>query len=142
MRLFAATIAAMALATPVMAATLPPDLAKAVRDYDQAQVKADRAELERLLADDYTLVGSSGRAETKSEFIADQLTPGERLDPFVVEQPVEKVWQDGAVMAGVVHATGLSGGKPFKVTLRFSDIWARRGGVWQVIYTHANRVAD
>lgn len=30
-------------------------------------------------------------------------------------------------------------GKPFDVMLRFSDVWAKRHGVWQVIYTHASR---
>jgi len=34
---------------------------------------------------------------------------------------------------------GVDGGKSFEVDLRFSDIWAKRKGKWQVIYTHASR---
>lgn len=127
------------LAGSVQAETLPADLAKAVHDYDQAQINGDEAELNRLLADDYVLVNSSGATETKPQFISESVGPGNKLDPFTVEQPVEKIWDNGAVMGGVATVSGLSGGSPFKVTLRFSDIWARRNGTWQVIYTHASR---
>jgi uncharacterized protein DUF4440 len=58
------------------AAALPPDLAKAVADYDAAQIKGDGPELKRLLADDYTLLNSSGAIETKAQLIADYTAPG------------------------------------------------------------------
>jgi hypothetical protein len=130
------------VAAPAAQAALPPDLAKAAHDYDTAQMKGDGAELERLLAPDYVLVGSSGAVEDKAHFIADSTGPQNRLDPFTVEQPVEKVWADGAVLGGVARLSGLSGGQPFKVALRFTDVWQKRKGRWVVIYTHASRVAD
>jgi hypothetical protein len=121
------------------AADLPPDLGKAVKDYDAAQIKGDRAELERLLADDYTLLNSSGAIESKAQLIADYTAPGYKLEPFVVRESIEKVWANGAVMGGIATLRGTDGGKPFAVTLRFSDIWAKRHGAWQVIYTHVSR---
>lgn len=127
------------LFTGLVRAELPADLAKAVKDYDHAQVEGNRPELQRLVADDYTLVNSNGRIQTKAELIADYTTPGYRIEPFEVLEPVEKVWSDGAVMGGLVHLKGVDGGKPFVVTLRFADIWARRNGKWQVVYTHVSR---
>jgi hypothetical protein len=47
------------------------------------------------------------------------------------------VWATGAVLGGVVDAHGTSEGKPYAVRLRFVDIWAKRDGKWQVIYTQA-----
>ena len=126
--------AAVAHASP-----LPPDLAKAVADYDAAQIKGDGAELKRLLADDYTLVNSGGSIEDKAQLIADYTAPGYKLDPFVVKEPIERVWADGAVMGGIATLSGTDGGKHFEVTLRFADIWAKRHGVWQVIYTHVSK---
>jgi hypothetical protein len=123
------------------AAILPPDLAKAVADYDAAQIKGDGAELRRLLADDYTLLNSSGAIESKAQLIADYTAPGYKLDPFVVREPIEKVWAKGAVMGGIATLRGMDGGKQFEVTLRFADIWAKRHGVWQVIYTHVSKPA-
>ena len=128
------------LASPTIRATdLPADLAKAVKDYDQAQIEGNRTELVRLLADDYTLVNSAGKTETKAQFVAESSAPGFKLEPFVVKEAIEKVWSDGAVMGGVAHLKGVDGGKSFEVDLRFSDIWAKRKGKWQVIYTHASR---
>lgn len=132
-------LALLIASTTAYCAELPADLKKAVHDYDEAQIKGNRAELQRLLADDYTLLNSGGKIQNKAELIADYTAPGFKLEPFVVEQPIEKVWSDGAVMGGIATLKGVDGGKPFSVTLRFSDIWAKRKGVWQVIYTHVSR---
>jgi hypothetical protein len=135
-----ASLSAMLLLVSLAnAADLPADLAKAVQDYDAAQVHGNKAELQRLVADDYTLVNSSGRIQTKAALIADYTAPGYKIEPFEIQQPVEKVWSDGAVMGGVVDLRGMDGGKPFAVKLRFADIWAKRNGKWQVIYTHVSR---
>ena len=122
------------------AGALPADLAKAVRDYDEAQVQGNRAELERLIADDYTLVSGAGEVQDKARLIADYTTPGYKIEPFKVLEPVEKVWNDGAALGGLVHLKGVSEGKPFAVSLRFIDVWARRNGRWQVVYAHVSRL--
>lgn len=135
-------IAAFTLITPVaFAVGLPPDLAKAVRAYDQAQIRGDRAELQRLLAEDYMLLNSSGQIENKAQLIADYTAPGYKLEPFEVREPLETVWSDGAVLGGIATLRGVDAGKPFSVTLRFADVWAKRNGSWQVIYTHVSRPA-
>lgn len=120
-------------------AKIPDALAARVHAYDVAQVKGDAAALDDLLADDYVLVNSRGQRQTKAQLIADYTKPGFRLEPFTVEEPVELVWSDGAVMGGVATLRGVDGGEAFEVRLRFSDIWAKRGGKWRVIYTHASR---
>jgi len=121
---------------------VPADLAQAAKDFDTAQVKGDAALLKRVLADDYLLINSQDKREDKAQFIADYTAPGFRMDPFRIEDQVIMVWSDGAVLGGMVRMTGLSGGKPYSIRLRFSDIWAKRNGTWQVIYTHANHVAE
>lgn len=136
--LFAATLAATPVEMPRYP-DLPPDLAAAARAFDMAQVKGDGAALRTLLADDYLLVNSRGEHENKADFIRDYTAPGFTFAPFTIEQPVTRVWSDGAVLGGVVDAHGMSEGKPYAVRLRFSDIWAKRGGKWRVIYTDASR---
>ena len=117
------------------AAAIPADLAAAVHGYDQAQIRGNKAELERWLADDYLLVNSSGQTETKAQLIADYTAPGFKIEPFTIEQPVEKAWGDGAVMGGIATLKGTDGGQRFELRLRFADIWAKRNGRWQVTYT-------
>lgn len=118
---------------------LPPDLAAAAVAFDKAQVTADGAALREVLADDYLLVNSRGQHESKADFIRDYTAPGFTFAPFRIEQQVIRVWADGAVLGGVVDAHGMSDGKPYAVRLRFTDIWARRNGKWQVIFTDASR---
>ncbi len=130
----------LAASSVAAASDLPADLAKAVKDYDEAQIQGNRAELQRLLADDYTLLNSGGHIEDKAKLIADYTAPGFKLEPYVVREPIEKVWANGAVMGGIATLRGVDSGQKFEVTLRFSDIWAKRNGVWQVIYTHVSRV--
>jgi len=131
--LLAALLAAVSVA-------LPADLAKAAHDYDQAQVTSNKAELERLLADDYVLHNSGGQVQDKASFIADQVAPGYKLEPFVVEEKVEKVMGDAAILGGVARAKGTSGGEAYDVRLRFIDVWEKRGGAWKVVFSQATRV--
>ena len=117
---------------------LPADLAAAATAYDLAQYNANRTELERLLADDYTLANSSGKNQTKAEFIADIVAPGSKTTYLAITQQVRKVWANGAVLGGMADAKGLDHGKPFTMRIRFVDIWAKRDGRWQVLFTQAN----
>ena len=119
---------------------VPADLAAAAADYDRAQVKGDKALLNRLLADDYHLVNGGGQVESKEQFVAESIDPAFKLAPFTVENPIETVWADGAVLAGEVHLKGQDHGKPFTAHFRFADIWRKRDGAWQVVFTEVTRL--
>ena len=139
----AVIVAATAAADPASAAVpaqLPPDLARAVRDYDEAQIKGDADALGRLLADDYTLVNSRAEIENKRQMIADYTAPGFRLKPYVIEQPIIRLWPGGAVMAGAVTLEGASDGAPFKGRIRFADVWQKRSGRWRVVFTEVTPI--
>ncbi|SEI65781.1 nuclear transport factor 2 family protein [Frateuria terrea] len=120
-------------------AMLPPALAKAVAAFDRAQMQGDGVALAHLLADDYVLFNSRGLVEDKAAFIRDYTAPGTSMKPFTVEDEVVRHWPGGAVLGGAVTLEGISEGKPYKVRLRFADIWAERDGRWQVVFTEATR---
>jgi ketosteroid isomerase-like protein len=134
-------VALLAAPTAVLAAPLPADLAAAAHAYDEAQVKGDRAALERLVADDYVLVNGAGAVQSKAQLIADYVAPGFKLDPFTIEAPVEKVLGDTALLGGRVNMTGTDGGQRFALVVRFVDTWAKRDGQWRVVYSQVTRVA-
>jgi hypothetical protein len=141
MRLTAAAgLALMLSASAAWSATLPPDLAAAAKAYDLAQMHSDKAELERLLAPDYRLFNSGGQVQDRASFIADSVAPGFLMALFKVEEPLEQVIGDTALLGGVATLSGTDGGKPFKARLRFMDVWAKRGGHWVVVFTQATRV--
>ena len=134
---------ALALAAPsvALADALPADLAAAAHAYDAAQVNGDGAALERLVADDYLLVNGAGQVQDKARLIADYVAPGFKLDPFTIEEPVEKVQGDAALLGGRVNMTGTDGGQRFALVVRFVDAWARRDGQWRVVYSQVTRVS-
>lgn len=87
---------------------LPGDLAAAAAAYDVAQMKSDRAGLERYLADDYTLANLDGGNRTKAQSIAASVAPGSKTTYVAISQQVSKVWPDGAVLGGIVDARALT----------------------------------
>ena len=136
--LIAAALLAPGLA---LAAPLPADLAAAAHAYDAAQVNGDRAALERLVADDYVLVNGAGQVQDKARLIADYVAPGFKLDPFTIEEPVEKVFGDTALLGGRINMIGTDGGQRFALVVRFVDAWARQDGQWRVVYSQVTRVS-
>jgi ketosteroid isomerase-like protein len=128
-------------AVPAPGGDLPADLAAAVSAYDQATVRGDIPALDRLVADDYVLVNSDASVENKRQYLADFNLPGFKIDPYVREQPMEKVWGDAAVVGGVVHLSWTQDGKHQARVLRLVYVWARRDGKWQMTYTQVTRVA-
>ena len=117
---------------------LPADLAKAATQYDEAQLQNDGAALNRLLADDYKLVSRAGMVLDKAQFVAHSTDPAFKLLPFSIDQPLHTAWADGAVLGGKVNYRFLDHGKPGAQLLLFADIWAKRGGVWRVVYTQVS----
>lgn len=139
------TLFAMLIAAPVHAAGgagdyrgLPRDLAAAATAYDIAQSSSDRAGLERWLADDYVMAGSDGRNLGKAAMIRDMTAPGHKTISVSLTMRVRKWWRDGAVLGGMVDARGMDHGRPTSLHARFVDIWAKRGGRWQVVFTQMN----
>jgi len=126
--------------TPALAADLPPDLARAVRDYDRAQFGNDVATLDRLVVDDFVLVNSNASVEDKAQFLADFNLPGFKIEPYVIEQPVHKVWRDGAVIGGLVNLRWTQDGKHQTRPLRVAYVWQKRDGRWRVTYAQVTRV--
>jgi ketosteroid isomerase-like protein len=134
------TVPAQAEETRSSQIAIPQELARAIVDYDNAQIRGDRGALERLLADDYVLVNSHAQIENKAALIHDYTAPGSTLMPYVVEEKIVKIWADGAVLAGAVTLQGTSDGAPFKGRIRFADVWQKRGMKWQVIFTEVTPI--
>jgi ketosteroid isomerase-like protein len=124
------------------AAGLPPDLVAAVAAYDAAQVHNDVATLARLVADDFTLVNSNASVEDKRQFLADYGLPGFKIEPYVLEQRIDRAWRDGAVTGGLLHLAWTQDGRRQTRTLRIAYVWRREGGRWRATYAQVTRVTD
>lgn len=141
------TLLTMAVTAPALAAgaanaagALPPDLAKAVMDYDRATTSNDTAALGALVADDYVLVNSDATIQDKPSYLDDFRVPGFRLEPYAIEQPLQKVWGDTALTGGLVNLNWSLAGERHGRRLRIAHLWTREHGPWRLAYTQLTRV--
>ena len=118
------------------------DLAKAIEDYDRATVSNDIATLATLVADDYVLVNSDSTLQNKQSYLEDFAVPGFRLDPYELQQPVHRVWNDAALLAGVVRLSWTLKGEHNARLLRIAHVWTRQDGRWHLAYTQLTRIPD
>jgi ketosteroid isomerase-like protein len=116
------------------------DLDDAVRAYDQATVHNDVAALAQLVRDDYFLVNSDSTLQDKRSYLKDFEVPGFKLEPYVLEQPVRRVWGDTALVAGVVHLSWTLQGEHQTRLLRIAHVWTKLEGRWRLAYTQLTRV--
>jgi ketosteroid isomerase-like protein len=119
---------------------LPADLARAVKDYDQATMHNDVATLARLVADDYLLVNSDSTIQDKQSYLEDFKKAGFSLDPYELREPVRKVWSDCAITGGLLPLGWTQDGAHQTRLLRVAHVWIRQEGRWRLAYTQLTRV--
>ena len=130
------TIFALALSGP------DPTMVAFADAFDQAQLRQDRAALERMVADDLVYIDPSGKRQDKQAFIAGWMTPGDRYDPIVlVDRVIVPLGPDAGIANAETVLSGTSGGQRFSVRLRFADTFRRRDGKWQVAHIQVTRLA-
>jgi len=135
-------VVTLSCAVPVRTGELPSDLATALKEFDRAQIHNDIATLARVVADDYVLVNSNASVENKQQFLADFNLSGFKIDPYVREQPFEKIWGNAAVLGGLVHLSWTQDGQHQTRLLRIVHVWAKRDGRWRLTYTQVTRAEE
>ena len=108
--------------------------------WNESRARGDVAALGALLADDWTVTHGDGTINTKSEYLADLKSGARKFfgdvkqDDFTV-----RVYGDTAVAAGVSDSKVEYKGKPSGGALRFTRVYVKREGRWQMITSHATR---
>lgn len=113
---------------------LEPALVQAMKDYDAAQLHGDRAELERLVAEDYLIVRPSG-IDGRASLIRNVAGPGVKTDPFMIVNPFVRNYGTTVIAGGWCDLHGTENGKVWTQRTRFADVWTKRDGRWWVVMT-------
>ncbi|HMI40133.1 MAG TPA: nuclear transport factor 2 family protein [Sphingomicrobium sp.] len=121
---------------------LPPDLAQAWKDYNQATMRKDVAKLSSLVTDDYMLVNSDSSVQDKTSYLADFRVPGFTLDPYEIEQPLQKMWGNTALTGGLFNLGWTQDGRHQSRRLRIAHVWSKKDGRWRIAYTQLTRVPE
>ena len=105
-----------------------------------AWVAGDRSLHERVLADDWSVIDATGRVLSKTEMLAEAFSEGHEITSGEIDEISVRPFGDLAVVTGRTRITGRFGGADVKLTLRFTDVFARRGGDWQVVASQATLI--
>lgn len=121
-------------------ATIPDGVDAASRAFDDAQFRKDRAAIGSFLAPDMVYIRGSAERVGRNEFLDTFSDPGVKFDPFVIkDRELVALSDDVVAVTAEGTITGTEAGKPFRDHFRFSDIFRRRGGKWEVIYVQVSR---
>lgn len=108
----------------------------------QAMADKDIATLSAVLADDLIYTHSSARLDTKQSLIGN-MQSGSTVYQSVVPSDVKaQDLGDSVVLTGVARIKVTSGGKPMDFGVRFTDVYAKRGGNWQMVTWQSTKLPD
>ena len=92
-----------------------------------------------MLAPEWSVIHITGAVITKAEALQMCKAPRAPIETLKVDDLSVRVFGDAAVVTGRTTAT-TGGAKPATLTLRFTDVFIRRAGRWQVVASHATRL--
>jgi len=111
-------------------------LKQADQERIQAQIHSDAAELDRLYADDFIGIGPTGNVRNKTQVIADFTGGSLKYQSIVTADVTWRVYGDTAVETGRSTMVGNDRGKVVPNENRFTRVWVRQHGHWQLVQNH------
>jgi ketosteroid isomerase-like protein len=107
----------------------------------QAMLSADLATLESVLADDLTYSHSSGKVESKAEFIESVRTGRLKYKSFERSDVKVRIYGEVAVVTGRADVKVQSSGEDLDLPIRYLDVYVKKGGAWKMAAWQSTRLA-
>jgi ketosteroid isomerase-like protein len=104
-----------------------------------AHLRTDVAALDRIRADDIVFTTADGRVLQKAQM---QLAQGDLVLSVYAQDDVRvRVYGDAAVATGRITSEGMFRGQPRAGQTRFTRVFAKRGGRWQLVANQLTRIS-
>jgi ketosteroid isomerase-like protein len=119
------------------------ELMQLERDIGRANVERDAAFFERVEADECVFTDSNGGLTTKKEdvdSVKGPRNPDVRLLSYDVDEMNVLLYGDTAVVTGRVTTKQNVKGEERTGRSRFTDVFVRRDGRWQLVAGHSSRI--
>jgi hypothetical protein len=108
----------------------------------EAMAKKDIATLNALIGDELVYTHSTARLDTKQSLIGN-MEAGSTVYTSVVPSDVKaQDLGDTVVLTGSCRISVMSQGRPNSFGVRFTDVWANKGGQWQMVTWQSTRTPD
>jgi len=107
-----------------------------------AMAEKNIARLNELIADDLIYTHSSARLDTKASLIGNMTSGSTVYTEVTPSTVVAQDCGDVVVLTGQARIGVMSGGKPNAFSVRFTDVYANRGGKWQMVTWQSTRLPE
>ena len=122
------------------------DNGQKIIDLDKKRMNAmaqkDIATLNALLSDDLVYTHSTARLDTKKSLIG-AMESGATV--YTAVEPSDVKAQDlgeAVVLTGVARISVMARGNPNTFSVRFTDVYANKGGQWQMVTWQSTRLPE
>ena len=105
-------------------------------DWLKALIRADRATLDRIMADDF-IMAYPMEGDDKSQFIGDVVSGDVRVEHLVKDNIGVRIWGNTAVITGKESAHWFYKGRDFSGHYKVIHIYSQREGHWQLVSVQA-----
>lgn len=107
----------------------------------EALLKADKAQLERLSADQLSYGHSDGRVQNKAEFIDGVMTRKAKVKSINFPDLKIAVAGDAAIARHIYESESETDGKPNNVRIGALQVWQKQGGNWKLLTRQGYKLA-
>lgn len=106
--------------------------------WNRYRLESNTQKLEELLVDNWILTHSDGRVQDKKAYL-DELRNRTRNNQEIKNEGIHvRLYGNTAVVTGKSIQSGLSDGKPWSGTFRFTRVWVYLNFRWVMLASHSS----
>jgi ketosteroid isomerase-like protein len=104
--------------------------------WNEAYKRGDIEVMNSLLTDDFIITVEDGATYSKTGYIAHLRDSAEHVAVAEISDVKVRLHGNTAIVTGAYHEEGTTKGKPYQYNDRFTDIWVKGKGKWQLMASH------
>ena len=116
------------------------ELIKLEHEWADAVVRGDLAVLDRIEANDLIVTDPDGKVSNKAQDLADVKSGAFKAESIKLDDMKVQVYGDTAVVTGRTTMKGQYNSRDISGQYRWTDVFVKRQGRWQVVATHACQI--
>ena len=114
-------------------------LLKIERDWLNAALNKDRAELDKIIASDFIGHGEEG-VRNKRQLLSMLMSRSLKIESAEISNMQPMVFGDTGIVHGMITSKESMGGKDTSGQYRWTDIFEKRDGAWQCVGSYSQKV--
>ena len=114
---------------------------KAIEALRKALLEADKSQLEKLTAEQLSYGHSSGRVESKAQFINGVMTRKAIYKSITFPEVTVAVVGDASIVRHLYESESETDGKPSSVKIGALQVWQKQDGTWKLLARQGFKLA-